>query len=293
MKHVKNCFYIVCVVLATCLAAGLAAGCSPNNLPDYTVLSDLRVLALIADQPEVNPGTVVTFTPVVSDINGSGRTLNYTVGGCIDPGIGIGNTPTCTTPDPASVQSGTVTPVAGPSKTYTGAVTGFSVTMPVQGTVFAGRSTADQFNGVPYLIFYVLSVPGGPTVTTVKRVVISAVAKTPKNLNPVITSVDLNDNPAAASIATPLVHVNFRVSSPASSVENFQVQMPNGTFSPATETLVNTWFVSDAAFQYYRTVGNGENPWSPPTLPTTRGMVILVVTRDGRGGEAFQKIDLD
>ncbi len=58
--------------------------------------------------------------------------------------------------------------------------------------------------------------------------------------------------------------------------------------------MLNTWFVSDGEFDYSRTTGITENQWTPPgSKPTGRGMVILVVTRDGRGGSTFQKVEMN
>ena len=50
----------------------IASGCTSNDLPIYSHLDSLRVIALIADQPEVAPGTTVTITPYMSDATGAG-----------------------------------------------------------------------------------------------------------------------------------------------------------------------------------------------------------------------------
>ena len=53
------------------LAAALitATSCNDSKLPKYVELTELRVLSLIADKPEVNPGETVSITPIISDIN--------------------------------------------------------------------------------------------------------------------------------------------------------------------------------------------------------------------------------
>jgi hypothetical protein len=87
---------------------------------------------------------------------------------------------------------------------------------------------------------------------------------------------------------------NFRVISPASSSETYQVMQNDGSFLTRTEEMLNTWFVSDGEFDFSRTTGSTENLWTPPgAKPSNRGMVILVVTRDGRGGSVFQKIEMN
>ena len=284
---------IVRVVPALLLAALLGA-CQSNNFPKYQDLGDLRVLTIIADHPEVNPGDTVTFTPVLSDLGGQGRTIDFSVQGCIDPGVGIGITPVCPSPDPASIETGTIAIPAGTTQTYTGPVTTFSLTMPDEATILGSRSTTDQFNGVAYLVFYTISVPNGPAVNSFLRVIVSSPTKTQKNQNPVITSVDLNDSPVPGVISMPSSAVNFRVTSPPSSLETYQVMQVDGTMTPQTEELINTWFISDGEFDFSRTIGNSENSWSPPgSRPSNRGSVLIVVTRDGRGGAAFQKIEMD
>ena len=281
------------LVLALILVS-ITANCGRDDMPKYQALGDLRILTIVVSAPEVNPGDTVTFTPVLSDLNGSGRTIDYAVQACIDPGVGSGTEPTCLNPDPASIQTGTAAIPPGASQTYTGPVTPFSLTMPDEATLFANRSAADQYNGVIYLVQYNISVPNGPAINSFLRVFVSAPAKTQKNQNPAIASVDLNDIPVPATIPMPASASNFRVVSPASSSETYQIMQPDGSFLTRTEEMLNTWFVSDGTFDYSRTTGSSENLWTPPdSKPSGRGMVILVVTRDGRGGSAFQKIEMN
>lgn len=271
----------------------LMANCGRDDMPKYQTLGDLRILTIVASAPEVNPGDTVTFTPVLSDLNGNGRTINYTVQACIDPGVANGAEPTCPIPDPASMQTGTITIPAGTSGTYTGTVTPFSLTMPDAGTMFANRSVADQYNGVIYLVQYNISVPDGPAINSFLRVFVSTTAKTQKNQNPSIASVDLNDSPLPTTIPMPTSGSNLRAVSTAGSAETYPFMNNDGTFLIRTEEMLNTWFVSDGEFDYSRTIGSTENLWTPPaSKPSNRGMVILVVMRDGRGGTAFQKIEM-
>jgi hypothetical protein len=166
--------------------------------------------------------------------------------------------------------------------------------MPDAGIIFANRSVVDQYNGVIYLVQYNISVPNGPAVNSFLRVFVSTIAKPQKNQNPSIDSLDLNDSPVSGSIPMPASDSNFRVVSPAGSSETYQVMQYDGSFLTRAEDILNTWFVSDGEFDYSRTLGSAENKWAPPeSKPSDRGMVILVVTRDGRGGSAFQKIELN
>ena len=273
----------------------MMTNCGRDDLPKYQALGDLRILTIVVDKPEVNPGDTVTFTPVLSDLNGQGRLINFAVQACVDPGVANGADPTCLNPDPVSIQTGTITIPAGASQTYTGPVAPFSLTMPDANTIFANRSAADQYNGVIYLVQYNISVPDGPAINSFLRVFVSdATTKTQKNQSPSITSVDLNDSPVPDTIPMPTSGSNFRVISPASSSETYQVMQNDGSFLTRTEEMLNTWFVSDGEFDFSRTTGSTENLWTPPgSKPSNRGMVILVVTRDGRGGSTFQKIEMN
>jgi hypothetical protein len=162
--------------------------------------------------------------------------------------------------------------------------------------MFAGRSPADRYNGVIYLVQYNIWITNGPAINSFLRVFVSdAATKTQKNQNPLITSVDLNDSPILSStIPMPAAASTLRVISSASSAETYQVMQYDGSFLTRTEEMLNTWFISDGAIEYSRTVGNTGNLWTPPgSKPAGRGVVLLVVTRDGRGGAAFQKIEMN
>jgi len=287
-----NFFAARLVLFAVLLAA--TAGCNQPDFPKYTALGDLRILTIVTSAPEVSPGDAVTFTPVLSDINGQGRSIHYSVSGCIDPGVGVGAAPACPQPDPVSIQSGTVALSPGASLTYTGPVPSFSLTMPDAATIFASRSSADQYNGVAYLVFYSISVSNGPSVNSFLRVIVSSSDKAQKNKNPTIASVDLNDNPITGTIPMPASAADFRMTSPASSEETYQVMQRDGSLTTHSEEMITTWFVSDGEFDFSRTLGNSENSWSPPAAkPAGRGVVLLVVTRDERGGAAFQKVEMN
>jgi hypothetical protein len=281
-------------ILALIVAAVTTQCGNTNDLPKYQTLSDLRILTIVVSAPEASPGDTVTFTPVLSDLNGQGRAINFAVQACIDPGVANGADPVCQNPDPASMQTGTVTIPAGASQTYTAPVTPFTLTMPDANTIFANRNVADQYNGVIYLVQYNISVPNGPAINSFLRVFVSTTSKTQKNQNPSIASVDLNDSSIPDTIPMPASDSNFRAISPESSSETYQVMQFDGSFLTRTEEMLNTWFVSNGEFDFSRTIGSIENHWTPPgSKPSSRGVVILVVTRDGRGGSAFQKIEMN
>jgi hypothetical protein len=295
------------LALATLLC--LLSACSSGTLPDYNILGALRVISIQASPPEVDPSSSpsVTITPVVSDLN-QGRALSYTATGCIDPGVGYGAQPSCTgVPGAVSLGSGTIPPanLDQANHTNTGTAPTFSVTIP--STILATAPATTAFNGVAYLVVYTLIAANtdGSTsqVVSFKRVIASSAAKTPKNTNPTITGVNAGAQTLHAFInglTFPLAGGTTTMMGPAfsaDSVESYQQQNNDGSFSTLTETLTTTWFVSDGTTTFYRTTGLDTDTWTLPTAQpatasgTARTPVVVVVTRDGRGGESFMQVD--
>jgi hypothetical protein len=285
----------------------LLTGCASGTLPDYNVLGGLRVLAMIADTPEVDPtgGPTVHITPVVSDLN-LGRTLSWAATGCIDPGVGYGAPPSCANvPGATSLGSGAVGPLDAAKHTTTGAAPPVTVTIPP--TILTGHTPVDQYNGVAYLVVYTLtatdSAGATQTVTAFKRIIASTPSKTPKNTNPTLSDVTTGSQSLSAylsALAFPVAAGTSAVLGPAfgaGSAESYSQMNSDQTLSPVTEQLTTTWFISDGSITFYRTQNTDTNTWQPPqTQPTTsagqaRSVVLVVVTRDGRGGEAYLQLE--
>lgn len=281
------------------ILAVIATTCGRDDMPKYQTLGDLRILAVLVDKPEANPGDAVTFTPVLSDLNGNGREIGYTVRACIDPGLAFGADPVCTNPDPQSLQTGTHSISAGADSAYTDVVSSFTLTMPDAAVLFAGRTDADRYNGVIYLVQYDIRAANGPAINSFLRIFVSDATKAQKNLNPA-AAIDLNgsrildESATGSAITMPASAANFRAVSPPGSSESYAVAQPDGSLLTRTEQMLHTWFVTDGEFDYNRTDNGTENKWSPPgARPSGRSAAIVVVTRDGRGGSAYKKIVMD
>jgi hypothetical protein len=268
------------------LASIFLLSCQPDNLPKYVELGNLRILEIQVDTPEVNPGSTVTLTPYLSDMNSVGA-LTFSWQACVDPGISFGAEATCEGNTTATaVTTGTVTGLNA-GNTYTAAVGTLSVTVPA--TILSLASTAAKYNGVAYLVIYKVTNTNGYSVTAVKRILATDPSKTTKNSNPVITQV-LGDG-AALGTMTAGQKSYLSMSSPAASQENYSVLNSDGSTTSATETLQTTWFYSDGSSQFYRTLGADTNLFSAPDpYPTTRSSFIVAVLRDSRGGIAVQKV---
>jgi hypothetical protein len=285
-----------CLVAALLLLAGLS-GCSSPNLPDYVQLGDLRILALdtvAPSQPEVNPGTSVTLQPIVSDLNGGGRALSFTVETCPDPGISYGATPTCQgTPDYQTTPA-PITLTGVPNGTYTGLAPQFSITVP--STVLTGQSPVAQFNGVAYLVFYTVTASDGTTVQSFRRIIASAPGKTTKDSDPVITGVTGNGNALSTTAVNtmPTIPLDLAITYDPNATTTYQTMQSDGSLVSAVESFTTTWFFSDGSLDYDRSVGTGTDNWTPPSPPPAgRAAIFVVVTRDGRGGENYQFLSFE
>lgn len=262
--------------------------CSMDDLPKYSKLDRLRILALDVDQPEIqNPAggvTNVQLTPYVSDVGGTG-TINLAVQSCLDPGVGLGAEPSCDGAQFAStVQNVTVSDAGGapvdtfgnPERTgkpLSGAIT---VGLTIPAGLLAQYSAALQNNGVAYLIT-VTATRGSDVVRSFRRVLLST--KTP-NTNPVLSDLLAN---GASLTALPTGEASLTFAA-GSAPESYTFVGGNGS-ETLTETFETTWFVADGNIDNPRTQTGESTVWeSPGSAPSGRQAVVVGVLRDGRGG---------
>lgn len=265
------------------LASLLGVGCGRDNLSRREKLDGLRVLAIQASTPEVDAtGGPVTITPLITDISGAGRTLDYAWEACADPGVALGASPNCAR-DP-SKQSGSGTLVLAAPR-YTAPATAFAVTVPP--TVLVGRSDQDKHNGVAFLVVYTLSAPAGEKVTSYKRILVST--RGGKNsTNPAIAGLKTRSGETFVDAATlPSAETALQASVAASTAESYTLLLSDGSTQTRTERLTISWLVSDGELKYSRTETSGENTWTPSTEATSVAKFVLAVLRDDRGGVSY------
>jgi hypothetical protein len=257
----------------------LVASCSNSDLPDYFKLGSLRVLTIKATPSEVNPtsGPVnVTITPLVTDLAGAGRALHYQLETCLDPGVSVGATPNCGADPAKTTQSGDLT-LSAPK--FTEAVAALTVSVPQ--SVFSNRSAIERFNGVAYLVTYQVTTDSGEVSKSFKRII--ATERTPVNVAPTISALQLSDGTAVTSLpkteSTIIPILN-------GSAESYNVKLSDGSLDTRTENLTTSWFVSDGSMKYSRTVGGNLNQYTPPES-TTLPLFMVIVVRDNRGGTDF------
>ncbi|MBC7752664.1 MAG: hypothetical protein H7Z71_00395 [Moraxellaceae bacterium] len=261
----------------------LTFSCSPDNLPDFNKIESPRVIALMADKPEANPGDTITITPVISDLAAvSGVQDSIQV--CIDLGISFGASPTCEgNPTKIVVQNHRVLTLPGVGENWTGSADSFSFSLPINAIIFNRRSAQDQFNGVDYLIEYTLHSTIGTDVTAIKRISVSESTKSNKNLNPTFSDI-FSDGVSMLNLPVGLlVHLSNNLN--LSSAENYAIKDAQGGLKNYTEELTVTWFITDGKTKYYRSLVGGLNEYTGPgAAPVGRSAYILAVARDNRGG---------
>jgi hypothetical protein len=264
-------------------------GCGGGELPQYTKLEGLRVLALSTPTPEIqNPSNGVlnvSITPYISDIGGSGSvTLN--IQSCLDPGTSLGATPSCEGGAFASsIQTVVVADTAGqPAGTFgaperTGAPSSGAITvgLVVPAGLLSQYSASIQNNGIPYLITFE-AVSSRESVRSFRRIIFSN--KTP-NTNPVLSDL-VNGGASVTTRPSGDVQLGF---STASSPESYIDIAADGTSFNRTEQFEVTWFISDGEILNPRTQPGETTKWTTPSsAPSGRATVIAGVLRDNRGG---------
>ncbi len=255
--------------------------CDKNELPKFNELNSARVIAMTTPTPEVNPTDSVTITPAISDIN-STAALTDSVFTCIDLGVAYGVTPTCDgNPTKVVIHTNRTLTLPGIVSNWTGNADAFVVTIPSALIIFTGRSAAEQFNGVNYLVEYILKNSSGTEIRSFRRIVVSN--KTPKNTNPVITDIFSN---GVTMTTLPLgLKVNLSSDLGLTSSENYQVQDFNNVVTTANELLSVTWMITDGKTKFFRSdVGQTNEYTGPDAAPTGRSAYVFAIARDNRGG---------
>ncbi|MBC7741547.1 MAG: hypothetical protein H7061_05090 [Bdellovibrionaceae bacterium] len=264
------------------LTLTILCACGKSNLPDFNKLEKLRILAFQTPTPEVNPGATVTLNPIISDINATAMT--HSASACIDPGVSYGAEPTCVgNPTQVIVATNVALSLPGAAESWTGLANAFNVTVPIQAVIFAGRTAAEQFNGVSYLVEYTLTNNLGQTERAIKRIIVSIASKTAKNQNPNATNIFAN----GAALTTLALGSEFVVTTDLTiaSAEGYNLQNSLGSSSAYTETLTTTWFTTDGKTKYFRSSGVDSNTFTAPdAAPAGRSIYLMAVTRDDRGG---------
>ena len=209
----------------------LCLSCS-DDMPKISSLDKLKMIALIADLPEINQsGGNVSITPWISDSQGGSRTIDVYWSQCPDPGIAYGVEPNC--------EGVSETLIAGQnlsSPERTEALSNFTVTIPSGLTT--NRLAKDQFNGVYYLISLRI-IAGTEEIKAYKRIRVSTKTGGDLNTNPGLSGLTFDGSLPA--FPTNKMKVKGTISSGA---ETFQDIDDDGRTQLSTEELMWNYFVT-------------------------------------------------
>jgi hypothetical protein len=260
----------------------LFAGCGNDDLPQVETLSGFRVLAIIANNPEVAAGGSANLQLLVSDVDGGGRTISGSYRGCPDPGIALGAAPTCEGVVGATSSTAISIDFSALGASYTGLnAQAFTITTPAN--ILDNASTIQQTNGKGYVVFFNFNV-NGRTVRAFKRLIVSN--RTTKNSNPANPTIRLN---GGALSSLPVVGDSLTIDD-LTDEESFQSFFSNGTLTSVTESYELAWYTSKAKLSAGKVAE--ADPVKFETAPEAGPFVSVVVVRDERGGIGFQVVNI-
>ncbi len=266
--------------------------CSKDDLPDFNKIESPRIIAIIANKPEANPGDMITITPVISDLKAT-TGVSDSIQVCVDLGIAFGASVSCEgNPTKTVVRSLHLLNDPGITDNWTGAADPATFTLPNDAIIFNQRSDQDKYNGVNYIIEYTLHSPSGVNIKAIKRIAVTEVTKTNKNLNPLFTDIFANN---VSMVNLPVGGmVNLTNDLTNASAENYSIKDAQGNLKNYTEELTVTWFITDGETKFYRSLVGGTNEYTGPgSAPAGRSAYIFAVARDDRGGVVVIKKKLN
>ena len=268
----------------------LTLSCSEDDFSQYSELDELRVIAMVFDQPQIidsGSTTNVQVTPYVSDINGGGRVIAVEVFACAEPLIDRGEAPTCDgRSDRVQVSNFSFNPatagtgMAAPH--FTGDLTPITITVPANLT--QGRSATDQFNGVGYMVEMVFTA-GSENVKSIARIDVSQNPSV--NTNPSIENVLQNGQALLPSTPYPSTAIDLVTTATAASSETYNFVTNNSNTVTLTEELSVSYLTSRGEFNFSQILAGQTTTFTPDTSTSTPAIIVIVL-RDDRGGSDVQ-----
>lgn len=272
----KNRFGLTSLFLSAIL---MVSACDRVEI-NFFQLGEFRILALVADPPEVKGNTVsaVSVTPWISDIDAQGRTINVSISACPDPGIGLGAEPACLPESPATQ---TITYASFDTQTlsntqYTGAMPSFDVTVP--NNLLDGLSAEQRFNGIDYLVVMEITLDERVE-RAFKRILVSDRDSNELNNNPRITELLINGEIGGELTDGATIDYRLDANESRSTYDEFG---SDGNLRQLEEAFLMTWFVSGGQLSFARTEPGLSNVFTSSEGQSSA--VLVGVLRDGRGG---------
>ena len=254
--------------------------CGDDDMKKYSKLSGLRILAITADNPQINSASTVRLTPYLSYPEANDTTIDISFEACIDPGIAYGAELDCKTP----FQTGTTTydTTALNADFYTGPitpVTPLDINVPAASFTYLATLNSDlQFNGVDVIVILTFTDQSDSTKTikTFKRISLTS-KSSGLNTNPTIGGLIQSNSSYLTSF--PTTTSNISLDSPSDG-EAYQIEASTG-LTNLNETMTISWFSNVGEFKFSRTDKDETVEFDPQG--ETAG-VFVAVYRDNRGG---------
>jgi len=269
--------FIYFIILLSCVS------CGDSDFKKVEQLDEFRVLAIEANNPEVAPGGTADLRLFVSDASSeTGRVVAGDVVSCIDPGISMGAEVSCDH-DPNRVESTYTIDTTAPdfsNNVFTGFGPTHTVTVPA--TIFVGRSSIEESNGVGYIVIFSFEVDD-KIITTFKRIM--ATQRSELNMNPSGTALLLN---GTAFTGTPKKGdtLNLTTSAP----EDYSYTNVDGVIESRTEDLKVAWYIVGSELDYPK-ADVGEEIEITESL-SAESYVIVAIVRDDRGGIEVSRVTI-
>lgn len=271
------------------------SGCSNDNLPRIEQLQTFRVLALSSNKSELNPGDTATISAILSDTQGSGRTINVSYVACADPGVSTGATPSCNGQNVVQSATVTINPSTdsglGANNYYSGE-SQQTATFTIPSDYLDGLTDIQKHNGRAYLVvgtFTVASQGSAPstTATAFKRIIVTSRASSTHNQTPVINSLLLNEQVIAAAAPS----VNDELSITADAPETFERYTTQGELEERSEEYDVAWYVASGKLSTSKTDVQSSTVLkeSTPVNSAVAGQLIMILLRDDRGGVSLKR----
>ncbi|HXH32611.1 MAG TPA: hypothetical protein VNJ01_17570 [Bacteriovoracaceae bacterium] len=258
----------------SCLLIILCVSCGDDNFRKVDRLVGFRVLAILADAPEVAPGGTVNLQLFVSDPQGAGRTVTAATASCVDPGVSVGATVSCDH-DPTRVSGSYAVDTSTPdfvSNLRTGLAAPLSVTVPA--TILQNRSPREQFNGVSYIVIFDFEVDG-ERLRTFKRII--ATNRGTLNTNPSGSVLLKNNLPFDGTLRK-----DDGLSVTGTGVESNDYLNIDGSQESRLEQIDVSWYVSHGELDRPKTFLGEETEYQD--TPPDSTMLLVSIIRDDRGG---------
>lgn len=256
----------------------LTFSCSESGFEKFSSLESTRILAVVADKPEID-GTLstpqtVTLTPYISDQLNTDREWTVNVVTFLDPGVAQGAEPRCENPTPQNYAGATFDSSTLKDTRYSGPMPELTLTIDDASSLISSYSEQQKFNGVNFLVCFSMRTQSGGAYDFVKSIPITT--RGTLNQNPEIASVTLN----GTAISAPPRSGGKLAVEVVSGPEQFDSLSSQGDIVSQSEQLLVSWFAADARVFPGRVLQD-----QTANLSELRPEIVLVaVLRDGRGG---------